>query len=332
MRPLLLKGHERALTRVRINLEGDLIFTSAKDRTLCVWFTDNGERLGTYDGHEGAVWDIDVTWDTRLLLSSSGDCTVKLWDVCTGKNLISMTNQVTTRSCAFSYSGNLAAYTTKKMQINPSILRVFDIRDPSHIIERQNYEEGSILFKKFKFDIDSESCIFSELDNVVTVGISNGTLEQYDIRNPTEAVNSTKEHQSNITDLQLSKDGNFLISSSTDKTAKVYHSRTLELLKSFRSGRPVNSAAISPTRDHIILGGGEEAMNVTQTSTNSGQFEARMYHLIYEQEFAKFKGHFGPINTLVFHPEGDIVITGGEDGYIRIQELDEKYKTFEMEK
>uniref|UniRef100_A0A0N4Z289 Eukaryotic translation initiation factor 3 subunit I n=1 Tax=Parastrongyloides trichosuri TaxID=131310 RepID=A0A0N4Z289_PARTI len=330
MRPLLLKGHERALTRVRINLEGDLIFTSAKDRTLCVWFTDNGERLGTYDGHEGAVWDIDVTWDTRLLLSSSGDCSVKLWDVATGRMLHSITNDVTTRSCAFSYSGNLAAYTRKKMHINLSALRVFDIRDPSHTRDSKDYSDSSVIFQTF--ETDAESCIFSELDNIITVGFGTGHLSQYDLRNPTRPIENIKHHAGAINDLQLSKDGNFLISSSADKTAKVFHARTLQLLKTFKSGRPVNSAAISPTRDHIILGGGEEAMNVTQTSTSSGQFEARIYHLIYEQEFAKFKGHFGPINTLVFHPEGDIVITGGEDGYIRIQELDEKYKTFEMDK
>lgn len=46
MRPLSLKGHERALTRVRFNREGDLLFTCAKDKKPCVWYTENGERIG----------------------------------------------------------------------------------------------------------------------------------------------------------------------------------------------------------------------------------------------------------------------------------------------
>lgn len=94
----------------------------------------------------------------------------------------------------------------------------------------------------------------------------------------------------------------------------------------FRSNRPVNSAAISPTRDHIVLGGGEEARTVTQTAASSGQFEAKFYHLVYEEEFARLKGHFGPINTIAFDPTGDIVVSGSEDGYIRIQQLDDDYK------
>lgn len=93
----------------------------------------------------------------------------------------------------------------------------------------------------------------------------------------------------------------------------------------------MNSAAISPTQDHIILGGGEEAMSVTQTTASSGQFEAKLYHLVHETEFARFKGHFGPINSIAFNPTGDVVVSGGEDGYVRIQELDKEYLEFEFD-
>lgn len=49
MRPLALKGHERALTRIRVNREGDLLFSASKDKFPAVWYTENGERLGTYN-------------------------------------------------------------------------------------------------------------------------------------------------------------------------------------------------------------------------------------------------------------------------------------------
>uniref|UniRef100_A0A8R1IGI9 Serine-threonine kinase receptor-associated protein n=1 Tax=Caenorhabditis japonica TaxID=281687 RepID=A0A8R1IGI9_CAEJA len=94
------------------------------------------------------------------------------------------------------------------------------------------------------------------------------------------------------------------------------------------SERPVNSACISPTRDHVCLGGGEDAMQVTQTSVSAGHFEAKIYHMVFEEEFARFKGHFGPINTMTWHASGTIFATGGEDGYVRIQEFDEDYLGF----
>lgn len=50
MRPLSLKGHDRALTRVRFNREGDLLISAAKNKQPCLWYTENGERIGKTAG------------------------------------------------------------------------------------------------------------------------------------------------------------------------------------------------------------------------------------------------------------------------------------------
>ena len=49
-RPIALKGHERSITCIKYNRDGDLIFSSSKDTKPTVWYTDTGERLGTYKG------------------------------------------------------------------------------------------------------------------------------------------------------------------------------------------------------------------------------------------------------------------------------------------
>ncbi|PIO32920.1 hypothetical protein AB205_0117200 [Aquarana catesbeiana] len=89
-----------------------------------------------------------------------------------------------------------------------------------------------------------------------------------------------------------------------ERNEKLFDSTTLEHQKSFRTERPVNSAAVSPIYDHVVLGGGQEAMDVTTTSTRIGKFEARFFHVAVEEEFGRVKGHFGPINSLAFHPDG----------------------------
>ncbi len=64
-RPILLHGHDKPLTLVKYNADGDLLFSSAKDKAAVVWRSDTGERIGTYDGHRGAVWSLDVTRKCR---------------------------------------------------------------------------------------------------------------------------------------------------------------------------------------------------------------------------------------------------------------------------
>lgn len=59
-RPILLSGHERSLNQIKYNREGDLLFSVSKDNVVCAWFSHNGERLGTYEGHNGTVWTVDV--------------------------------------------------------------------------------------------------------------------------------------------------------------------------------------------------------------------------------------------------------------------------------
>lgn len=72
-KPIMLQGHERSITQIKFNREGDLLFSASKDPKPNCWYSINGERLGTYDGHSGAVWSIDVKWDSTLFVTGSAD-------------------------------------------------------------------------------------------------------------------------------------------------------------------------------------------------------------------------------------------------------------------
>lgn len=74
---------------------------------------------------------------------------------------------------------------------------------------------------------------------------------------------------------------------------------SLEVIKSYITTTPLNSAAILTDRSLVLLGGGQDAMNVTTTGARQGQFEVRFWHQVFEEELARVKGGFGPCNTYV---------------------------------
>ena len=99
----------------------------------------------------------------------------------------------------------------------------------------------------------------------------------------------------------------------------------MTVLKTYEANTPLNACAISPLKEHVIVGGGQQASDVTMTATGAGKFETRFYHMVFEEEIGLVKGHFGPINTLAFHPHGRSFASGAEDGYIRLHHLDDDY-------
>lgn len=51
--------------------------------------------------------------------------------------------------------------------------------------------------------------------------------------------------------MQMSKNGTMFITASKDSTAKLFGTEDLMLLKTYKTERPVNSAALSPILDHV---------------------------------------------------------------------------------
>jgi len=134
-----------------------------------------------------------------------------------------------------------------------------------------------------------------------------------------------------VTDLQWSSDRTHFITSSKDKSAKLITANDLEILKTYTTDTPLNSATITPVKDFVILGGGQAAMDVTTTSARQGKFEARFFHKIFEEEVGRVRGHFGPLNYVAVSPVGNMYCSGGEDGYVRVHHFDPPYFDFKFE-
>ncbi|XP_020585330.1 eukaryotic translation initiation factor 3 subunit I-like, partial [Phalaenopsis equestris] len=184
MRPILMKGHERPLTFLKYNREGDLLFSCAKDHNPTVWFADNGERLGTYRGHNGAVWCCDVSHLCFIMF-----CLIEIGD------------------------------------------SILTIKGPQGRINR---------------------AVWGPLNKTIISAGEDTFVRIWDSETGQLLKESDKEtgHQKTISSLVKSADGSHFLTGSLDKSAKLWDSRTLTLIKTYVTERPVNACAISPLLDH----------------------------------------------------------------------------------
>ncbi|PWN52985.1 putative TIF34-translation initiation factor eIF3, p39 subunit [Violaceomyces palustris] len=328
MRPILLSGHERSLNQIKFNREGDLLFSVSKDNIVNAWFSHNGERLGTYEGHNGTVWSVDVDATSTLLITGSADNQMRLWEVSSGKCLFVWEFNTAAKRVAFSEDSTQVLVVTEARMGYRGAVQVFRInRDPDTWTEQSKQPTRTITFSGPKATVAA----FAPLDQYIVTGHENGKVALYyhDEKDPETGIDAELEEKSVdahggevITDLQMSSDRTYFVTSGKDKSAKLIDTKTLQIIKTYATETPLNSASIHPTKPYIIVGGGQEAMNVTTTSARQGRFETRFWHKVFEEECARLPGHFGPINTIAIHPAGKAYASGGEDGYVRVNWFD----------
>jgi len=322
LRPIMVKGHERPLTCVKYNREGDLLFTCAKDHTPCLWYAENGERIGTYQGHCGTVWCLDVNFDSTRLLTGSADNMLKLWDVKTGECLHTWKHTAPIRAVGFAQGDKQFLSVLDNIMGNVPTIFLYEL-DLKNIAGTPDCPTHTILGHTAKI----QRAAWGPLNKAVYSASDDATLRVWDPETGKQTQIVEGVHGKKITDMQFSWDMTVIVTSCADHWVRLFLADGLQLLKQFNTERNINSAAISPLPDcpYLIAGGGQDAMSVTTTAAKQGKFEVTFYDHCFDDELGSVGGHFGPVNTLHMSPDGRGFTSGGEDGYVRIHHLDPEY-------
>jgi len=316
----MLKGHDRAITSITLNYDGDLFFSTSKGPTITLWYSCDGVRLGTYSGHKGTVWSVDPSRDSKRLLSASADNFVKLWELETGRELFTWDAKVPMRFVQHAEGEKMfLAVTDNVLGKMPSILIHKLDRDLSKL-EAQPMKVLEMKEGKYKI----LGAHWGPLNETIFSCDESGLITVWDVETG-KVKHVIDEHSAAVKHLHFTRDRGAFLSSSSDHTARLFDSRTYKCMKVYETGRPINDAALHPTMDHIALAGGQSARDVTQKSNDPMQFATRVHHSIFLEEIACIPGHFGPVNALDYSPDGKVLITGGEDGYIRLNFLEDEY-------
>lgn len=112
-------------------------------------------------------------------------------------------------------------------------------------------------------------------------------------------------HSHIVTCLKISADGKYLISSSRDRTIKIWNLETAELMHTLKGHQDgVDAIALSPDGQIIASG--------------SADNKIKIWHLETGDLLATFSGHSSSVTSLLFTPSGDKLVSGSLDRTIKI--------------
>jgi len=117
------------------------------------------------------------------------------------------------------------------------------------------------------------------------------------------------EHSKTVWSLAFSPDNQLLASSSGDKTIKLWHLQSGELLRTF-SGEHLDtvwSVAISPDEQTIVSGSGDKTVKIW--NLNTGKLLRTLL------------GHTDTVRSVAISPDGQTVASGGADNTVKIWNL-----------
>jgi WD40 repeat protein len=349
---LSFQGHTGQINEVSFSPDGRRL-ASASWEEVKIWDAQAGQGALTLkrhtdtlkrhtDEHPDPVWGIAFSPDGKRLASASGDNRVRVWDVQTGQETLSLsghTNAV--NSVSFSPDGRRLASASGVWDENQKKWISGEVK----VWDAQTGQEALTL----KGHTDPVNCVsFSPDGRRLASASSDGTVKVWDAHTGREAL-TLKGHTDSVRAVAFSPDGRRLASASWDKTVRVWDGQTgREICKLSGHTNYVNRVAFSPDGCRLASASLDQTGMVWDAQTGrlaltlrghtqfvmdvafspdgrrlaSASYDGavKVWDAQTGQEALTLKGHTGSVNAVSFSPDGRRLASASSDGTVKVRD------------
>ena len=113
---------------------------------------DTGDWIGTFEGHKGAVWGVDLNRHATKAATGAADFSAKVWNAIDGEELLNLQHKHIVKSVNFSRDSQDLATAS-----NDKVLRIFDLDKPEE--PKIKFEGHTSGIKQVLFNSDERKLI-----------------------------------------------------------------------------------------------------------------------------------------------------------------------------
>lgn len=251
-----------------------------------LWSVETGEVIKVLTGHKSPVKSVAFSPDGRTLVSGSHDRTLKLWDIHSGQEILSLRHIKQVETVAFSPNGKVLASGGEDSKI-----RLWSLENGKEV--RTLSGHTGIVW----------SVAFSPNGQMLVSGGADKLLKLWDIETG-RTLKTIKSHPDLVESVGFLLGGKTLASGGRDSAINTWSAETGEKIRSFEGKAwDISSVAFSPDGQMLALASADKSIKLWDIVTRQPMlsFQARKYEADY------------PPVSMAFSPDSKTVASGGDD-------------------
>jgi WD40 repeat protein len=289
--PIVLRGHNGPVNTAVFSPDGKQVLTSSEDGSAIVWKLETGQAVRQLVGHHDSVLRAVFNQAGSRIATISEDRTARVWEASTGKEMARLEHPRPVSSVEFCPSGDCIVTTGYD-----GVARVWDIKT------------GDV---KFQLNGHSEQITKVVVDpagrnSAVTVG-RDGAIFVWDLETGARVL-TLNVHAADVFDAAFSSTGEFLVTTSRDRTARVWRvPAAAATLSRTNVGTDTRTIDVDGKAKLIVLGSYDGTVALVDTSTS--------------RRLASVGISKGAVTLARFSEQASQVLLGSEDGSVALYSI-----------